>query len=90
MAKAAASSLVLKLSPQTWRASRHWWKLGVAWLYFSPFTMELLMTTLGGGEKGRGELLGEGARMQPVPGEGEPPLQSRPPGSQVTKGPPPT
>lgn len=38
--KVVASSLLAKFNPYTWRASRHWWKVGVAWLYFRPFTME--------------------------------------------------
>lgn len=50
-ANCAASSLLPKLRPQTWRASRHWWKLGVAWLYLIPRTMAQLMTTLAGGER---------------------------------------
>lgn len=44
-ANCPASSLLLKFSPHTCRASRHWWKLGVAWLYFSPRTKGQLMTT---------------------------------------------
>lgn len=50
-ANCAASSLLPKLRPQTWRASRHWWKLGVAWLYLIPRTMAQLMTTWVGGER---------------------------------------
>ena len=46
LAKRAASSLLPKLSPHTCRASRHWWKLGVASLYFRPFTIGQLITTL--------------------------------------------
>lgn len=45
VANCAASSLLPKLRPQTWRASRHWWKLGVAWLYLRPRMMAQLMTT---------------------------------------------
>lgn len=45
LANCVASSLLPKLRPQTWRASRHWWKLGVAWLYLTPRTMAQLMTT---------------------------------------------
>ena len=46
-AKSVASSLLPKLSPHTCRLSRHWWKLGVAWLYFSPFTIGQFITTWG-------------------------------------------
>jgi len=44
-AKLSASSLLVKLSPYTWRLSRHWWNVGVAWLYFSDLNIEQLTTT---------------------------------------------
>lgn len=47
LAKRVASSLLPKLRPQTWRASRHWWKLGVAWLYLSPLPIGQFITTCG-------------------------------------------
>ena len=43
--KFSASSRLAKLRPYTWRLSRHWWKVGVAWLYFSPFRMAQFITT---------------------------------------------
>lgn len=45
LAKRAASSLLPKLSPHTCLGSRHWWKFGVAWLYFIPLIMGQLITT---------------------------------------------
>lgn len=43
--KRAASSLFPKFSPHTCLWSRHWWKVGVAWLYFIPLIMgQLIMT----------------------------------------------
>lgn len=47
LANRAASSLLPKLSPHTCRASRHWWKLGVAWLYLRPLTIGQFITTWG-------------------------------------------
>lgn len=47
LANRAASSLLPKLSPHTCRASRHWWKLGVAWLYLRPLTIGQFITTCG-------------------------------------------
>lgn len=69
-ANCAASSLLPKLRPQTWRASRHWWKLGVAWLYLIPRTMAQLMTTLAGGG-GRVRMVGAGAGPRSPEGEGK-------------------
>ena len=43
--KFSASSRLAKLRPYTWRLSRHWWKVGVAWLYFNPFRMAQFITT---------------------------------------------
>lgn len=45
LANEAASSLLPKFSPHTCLGSRHWWKFGVAWLYFIPFTRGQLITT---------------------------------------------
>lgn len=45
LAKRAASSLLPKFSPHTCLGSRHWWKFGVAWLYFIPLIMGQLITT---------------------------------------------
>lgn len=47
LANRVASSLLPKLSPHTCRASRHWWKLGVAWLYLRPLTIGQFITTYG-------------------------------------------
>ena len=44
-AKWSASDRPAKLSPKTCRLSRHWWKVGVAWLYFRPLWMGQLITT---------------------------------------------
>lgn len=45
LANTLASSLLPKFRPQTCRASRHWWKVSVAWLYFSPLGMAQFITT---------------------------------------------
>ena len=45
MANTSASSLLEKLRPYTCLLSLHWWKVGVAWLYFSPLRMAQLITT---------------------------------------------
>ena len=45
VAKTSASSLLEKLSPYTCLLSLHWWKVGVAWLYFNPFNIAQFMTT---------------------------------------------
>ena len=45
VAKTSASSLLEKLSPYTCLLSLHWWKVGVAWLYFKPFNIAQFMTT---------------------------------------------
>lgn len=45
VAKASASSLLLKFSPNTCLLSLHWWNVGVAWLYFKPFRMAQFITT---------------------------------------------
>lgn len=45
LAKAAPSSLLLKFIPHTCRGSLHWWKFGVAWLYFIPFRIGQFITT---------------------------------------------
>ena len=45
VAKTSASSLLEKLRPYTCLLSRHWWNVGVAWLYLRPFKMAQFMTT---------------------------------------------
>lgn len=45
LANWSASSLELKFSPYTCLLSLHWWNVGVAWLYFSPFKMAQFITT---------------------------------------------
>lgn len=76
LAKRAASSLLPKFSPHTCRASRHWWKLGVAWLYLSPLPIGQFMTTCGnkgggftkGGQASRPRAAGRSRKLQ-APGQ---------------------